>query len=259
MARFQSAQEMGRALVGLMQDPVSARDRLARFQEQMTALNKAPKRVPATKMSPPIIDADPASLTTDAGEPGLALSFGDVERPVRPVRRVSDAREGKTRSFDWEAWIPSVALVAAIAIIGFTSHQLWLEREAAVPVEPVVEVSAATVAPQAPLPDVSPPPVAEPEPTAPQQELVSTPAASIPLDVGGEGTVTISSLPRAKVYIDGEFVRNTPLFRHTIPSGAREVELRAKDGRSHSFRLNVRNGSEINRVWSFEEAKFVGQ
>ena len=98
------------------------------------------------------------------------------------------------------------------------------------------------------------------EPAKPQAtENVPASTVQVPLDLGGEGTVTISSLPRAKVYIDGDFVRNTPLFRHTVPSGARMIELKAKDGRTHQFRLNVRKGAEINRVWSFEEAKFVGQ
>ena len=82
---------------------------------------------------------------------------------------------------------------------------------------------------------------------------------SVPIELGGEGIVTISSLPRAKVYVDGEFVRTTPLFRHTVPSGAREIELKTKDGRSHTFKLNVRKGAELNRVWSFGEGKFVGQ
>jgi hypothetical protein len=70
--------------------------------------------------------------------------------------------------------------------------------------------------------------------------------------------VTISSIPRARVSIDGEFVRTTPVFRHTIKAGAREVRLQTDDGRSHTFTLDVRDGADINRVWSFETDGWVG-
>jgi hypothetical protein len=106
-----------------------------------------------------------------------------------------------------------------------------------------------------PTPQVAP----EPEPIVAvvvEPTVEAQPAS--PIDPDGEGRVTISSLPKAKVYIDGDFVRSTPLFRYTIPAGARDIELRTADGRSHQFRLNVRDGADINRVWSFEEARFVG-
>jgi len=270
MARFDSAQSMGRALVGLMQDPVSARDRLCRFQEQMTVLDKAPKRVSAAPAIPVVEESDPVSLTTEAGEPGLALSFGDVERPVRPVRRVEKSVTAGPRH-DWENWILPVFVVVAIAILGFTADRLWSERQGSTTVEEVSIAAKAVVPADTTAASVSPPPVAaRVEPVAPTVPVVAAPAVEAvtepeaaapsgpPIDVDGEGRVTISSLPKAKVYIDGEFVRNTPLFRHMVSAGARNVELRTADGRSHQFRLNVRDGANINRVWSFEESRFVG-
>ncbi len=284
MARFRNAQEMGKALVGLMQDPVSARDRLSHFQERMTGLNKAPKRTPVAKTpQQPMVDADPVSLTTEAGAPGLSLSFGDVERPVRPVRRVAEQAGSNRPALEWERLVLPCFVLAAIAILGFTSYRLWMERGATasvVSVEVAEAVPSSTGTPSVQAVSIAPKPVPAaptPPPVTPTKEPVVPPPAvakgvanppavgtaaeahTIPLDLGGEGTVTISSLPRAKVYIDGEFVRTTPLFRHTVPSGARNVELRTKDGKSHQFRLNVRNGADINRVWSFEESKFVGQ
>ncbi|MGB0641049.1 MAG: PEGA domain-containing protein, partial [Myxococcota bacterium] len=78
------------------------------------------------------------------------------------------------------------------------------------------------------------------------------------VEVAGEGVITISSIPTARVSIDGKFVRTTPVFRHTVKAGAREVSLKASDGRSHSFTLDVRDGADISRVWSFEAAGWVG-
>jgi serine/threonine protein kinase len=261
MARFDSAQSMGRALVSLMQDPVSARDRLSHFQEQMTVLDKAPKRLPSAPAPPPVEEMDPASLTTDAGAPGLALSFGDVERPVRPVRRV-DKGVVQRPPFDWGNWVLPVFVVVAIAILGFTFDRLWSEGQGVAEPEEVMAaadvVSSAGPTPvvvKRPTPQVAP----EPEPIVAvvvEPTVEAQPAS--PIDPDGEGRVTISSLPKAKVYIDGDFVRSTPLFRYTIPAGARDIELRTADGRSHQFRLNVRDGADINRVWSFEEARFVG-
>ena len=50
-----------------------------------------------------------------------------------------------------------------------------------------------------------------------------------------------------------------PLFKHDVPAGARSIELKTNDGKTHSFKLDVRNGADIHKVWSFNEGKFVGK
>ena len=84
--------------------------------------------------------------------------------------------------------------------------------------------------------------------------------AGVPVPVSivrdGEGLVTISSIPRADVYVDGQLIRKTPLFKHEVQAGARAVRLVASDGRTHEFKLDVRDGADINKVWSFDEGRF---
>ncbi len=93
------------------------------------------------------------------------------------------------------------------------------------------------------------------------RQATSTPFTPEPIAVerDGEGLITISSLPRADVYVDGKRVRKTPLFKHEVNAGAREVRLVTADGRSHSFKLDVRDGSDIHKVWSFDDGRFVGR
>ncbi|MAY79988.1 MAG: hypothetical protein CL930_04300 [Deltaproteobacteria bacterium] len=273
-ARFESALAMGRALASLVQDPLLARERLNRFQGKLLALNNESGR-PASSVAQKNADAADISRTGQTEGPGLPIAIGDVARPVRPVRRVSE-EEKTERIFRPSSLALPAFMVAAMAILSFTSYRLWQEGTVqeepaptpalaqAVPdsVETVVEPPAPppkvvkkrvpTVKPVAPVAEktvsVKPAPVAE----------VVTEAVSVPVEIGGEGVVTISSIPTARVSIDGTFVRTTPVFRHTVKAGAREVTLKAADGRSHSFTLDVRDGADISRVWSFESAAWVG-
>jgi hypothetical protein len=74
----------------------------------------------------------------------------------------------------------------------------------------------------------------------------------------GQGRITISSIPRSEVYVDGKLIKSTPLFKHDVPAGARSIELKTNKGQTHSFKLDVRNGADIHKVWSFNDGKFVG-
>ena len=257
MARFESALSMGRALSDLIQDPISARDGLNRFQEQMASLNGLGGTARGAAGRPDLsrnlgLDADPVSLTTEAGEPGLPLSFGDVERPVRPVRRV-EAEAPAVSDIDFERLLVPVLVLAAIAVLAFTSMRLFQEGSTpSVSDQPAVaeEVAEAIESSESAAP--SPPPVAAAPPP------VAAAPTSVPVEIGGEGWMTISSIPSASVYVDGKLIRTTPLFRYLTPAGSREIELRAKDGRTHTFRLNITDGADLNRVWSFEDGRFVG-
>jgi len=270
-ARFESALAMGRALSGLVQDPVSAREGLHRFQTHVSALNektKVVRKVSSTKA--PAVDADPRSVTEEVAEPGLPLSFGDVERPVRPVRRMGEETAATTMQIDWGRLVLPVYIAVAIGILAFTSLRLFNEGEGppsavgpvaaeSAPAEPVVEPVKAV--PSKPVVVAEPPTVAA-EPAQPKAQAVpaaaTQPVAPVATVRDGDGLITISSIPRAKVFVDGQLVRSTPLFKHEVDAGAREIRLELADGRSHSFKLDVRNGADIHRVWSFDEGKFVG-
>ena len=101
-------------------------------------------------------------------------------------------------------------------------------------------------------PEPRPEPVVEPVAVAPAP-------AKVAVNRPGQGRITISSIPRAQVYVDGKLIKSTPLFKHDVPAGARSIELKTNDGKTHSFKLDVRNGADIHKVWSFSEGKFVGK
>jgi hypothetical protein len=129
------------------------------------------------------------------------------------------------------------------------------------PVSPAAPAPAApktpTPAPAAPPPEAPAPapaaPVA-PEPIAPPPPA---PAATAPAAAPRQtGTVTIGADLRAKVSIDGAFVRFTPLFRYEIRPGTHTVLLQSDDGRTTSFQVEVVAGQDQRRVWSFERNAF---
>jgi hypothetical protein len=66
-------------------------------------------------------------------------------------------------------------------------------------------------------------------------------------------------VPKAQVIIDGRFVRSSPLFRHEAVAGTRTVTLIAEDGRRTTFQVDVPEGGEVRRVWSFETGGFISQ
>ena len=286
-ARYESALAMGRALSALVKDPVSAREGLRRFQSQVTALNEQTKVVRKTGSTPSVAaqEGGPQSITNEMGPSGLPLSFGDIERPVRPVHRVA-AKASEPVRVDWGRLALPAYIAVAVGILAFTSVQLLGEASSSAeiaaenvestrgnPSAPVSETatkvpSEAVVvpppAPQAVNRIATDPPVVS-KTTAPAPVAASTPAAAstgagVPVPVSivrdGEGLVTISSIPRADVYVDGQLIRKTPLFKHEVPAGARSVRLVASDGRTHEFKLDVRDGADINKVWSFDEGRF---
>jgi hypothetical protein len=54
-------------------------------------------------------------------------------------------------------------------------------------------------------------------------------------------------------------VRSSPLFRHEAVAGTRTVTLIAEDGRRTTFQVDVPEGGEVRRVWSFETGGFISQ
>ncbi|MFN7147562.1 MAG: PEGA domain-containing protein, partial [Myxococcota bacterium] len=96
-------------------------------------------------------------------------------------------------------------------------------------------------------------PATEPPATAPAATLSPTPA---PEAKRATGLLTISSMPRAQVMIDGQYVRYTPLFQHVVPAGSHSVVLVAEDGRRKSFKVEVGADTETRRIWLFDEDKW---
>ncbi len=114
-----------------------------------------------------------------------------------------------------------------------------------------------------PQSEAAPTPTPEPAPAeaaAPAEVVAADPEpAPAPANDGALGLVTISSLPRSKVVIDGAFVKHTPLFRHELTVGRHVVELTTDDGRSTRFVVDVVEGDEVRRVWHFDQGTWIEQ
>ena len=246
-ARYRDASAMGQALSALVSDPVKAKEQLIRVQARLTDLNRpdAPDRAVAPS-SGPISD-----VASQASGPGLPISVGDVQGPARVV---APARVSGPVEIDFKRIALPLYAVLAFSIIVFTAHKLWRERRA-VQVPPPVAVQPAPVAPDTepvtPAPEVAKPPAPPPPAPPPPPKSVQTAA--------GVGLLTVSSLPRSKVFIDGKFARFTPVFRTELPAGTHQVELRTEDGESHTFSVDVIQGKVVNRVWSFNQEAWVTQ
>ncbi|HJN73164.1 MAG TPA: serine/threonine-protein kinase [Myxococcota bacterium] len=97
--------------------------------------------------------------------------------------------------------------------------------------------------------------VGEPVEEVVEEAKVEAPAA--PRSAATTGLLTVSSLPRSKVIVDGQFVRFTPLYEHELPAGPHTVRLETDDGRYTRFRVDVPAGGEIRRIWHFEQGAWV--
>jgi diacylglycerol kinase family enzyme len=81
-------------------------------------------------------------------------------------------------------------------------------------------------------------------------------AAVAPKPSHANGSLTISSMPRAQVMIDGEYVRVTPIFQHSVTAGTHTVLLVTEDGRRKSFRVEVSADHETRKIWLFDEDRW---
>ncbi|MFZ5481925.1 MAG: protein kinase domain-containing protein [Myxococcota bacterium] len=119
--------------------------------------------------------------------------------------------------------------------------------------------AASAAVPAAP---VEPPPepvvvvVAEEPPVRIAPTRTAEPAATATAPKKGEGILTISSMPRAQVMIDGQYVRFTPLFQHTVAAGSHTVVLVAEDGRRKTFKVDVPANGQVKRIWLFDEERW---
>ncbi len=149
-----------------------------------------------------------------------------------------------------------------------SSAESLREVDEPVPEPPPVEVApvpeppppAPKPTPRAPEPTrpKPPEPVPTPQPT-PREEPPAPPSPPPAVEdaAAGRGKLTISSIPRAQVIVDGKFIRNSPLYRFDVPSGTRVITLIDPDGRRKTFSVQVDNGADVRKVWSFDEDRFV--
>jgi serine/threonine protein kinase len=246
-ARFGDADAMGRALSQLVSDPAATREQLIRLQQRLSELDQpgAPERAAA---APKSATSEYTLTPTRSSGGGLPVAIGDAHGPASVPERT--ANTSRSVDIDLRSVAVPLFLCVAAAIIAFTGWRLYTERQhvswnAPTRVEPAPE-TVVVPAPAEPL---------VPEVAIIRQALVEEAAADEP---AGIGYLTVSSLPRSKVMVDGLFVRYTPMFRTELGSGSHDVSLIADDGRATTFQVHIRAGQITNRVWSFEQGAWMG-
>lgn len=257
-ARFVDADAMGRTLSDLVRDPVSTRDALIRLQKRLVELSKSDVQKRPASAVKPVMDA---SNTADAPVAGLPVAIGDARRPApMPEPPASTVKPALPTVVDLRLVAVPLFFCVAVVVIGFTGWRLYKEQQdvswAAPPAVQTVEEAKVN-----PAPDVAPNvPPSEPIEAVPLVENPGPVGVTAPVeDPSGIGHLTVSALPRAKVWVDGEFVRHTPMYRTPLSAGHHAVRLETDDGRTYAFQVRVRAGAETNRVWSFDQGVWMGE
>ena len=273
-ARFRSCRELSQAMGRLVPDPASSREQLVSFFGTLRTLSG--ESAPGPRSGPSAVDSAGSVMTMDKALPGLPIAVGNGRHPYRepaPMPAQPEIEGGLSTG--------AIAMLGvAVCVIGFTLFMLFA-RPTGEPVPPVEPVPADVVndpvleavddllAP-ATEPVVEPvlvepvvePVVVEPGPETPRLTPKPKPKAVVVQptpEPAGLGMLTISSLPRSKVIVDGQFVRYTPLCQHEIDAGAHSVRLETDDGRRTTFKVEVPTNGEVRRIWHFETGQWVEQ
>ena len=242
-ARYATAADFGRALSSLLPDPITARDEVVRFYQELHELADRPP----TKEAPVAASSLPDAASVPAQEP---------------------AEPGRFATFAVGALLSAGQLVA----VGLTAVTLLTEPTEPPPPAPVVVAPA----PEAPVEQAAaeaPPP--EPEAVTgklvrrarePPDELPPAEASAAPQEGSPEvaeeppvdadmGTVVVGSKQPAEVYIGGQYVSQAPVTQQ-LPPGRYAVALIANDGRRRTFQVELDAGERVKKVWDFDRMEW---
>jgi serine/threonine protein kinase len=149
---------------------------------------------------------------------------------------------GRPRQRRWWPLAIALAGIAAIAAV------IVLTREPQ-PTAAAQPVAIANVAPDAAsdaaieVVAIDAPPIKKPVVVAKKK---APPAPPPPAEPQAPGTFSIASKPFARIYIDGKYIGETPLFRHRIAAGPHAVKAVLEDGRQKTFQIKVAPEREVN-------------
>jgi serine/threonine protein kinase len=243
-ARYRSAEEFGRALSGLIEEPIGVRDDVRAFYQAVDVLGR-PSANPSSPSSPP-----------------------------RSVRGVGGESAGlRLPKFSSGTMGSIIAVVLSVLVLGLVVQVTFGERPERV--APVVEAPSVQRAPPAqsvgaPEPSVVPEPfdgeeapvrvvVVRPEPepeVVPEAVIVSEDEEVVQETPEGMGLLEIGSIQAGyEVYIDGSYVRPTP-GGIPYPSGRHAVAVVARDGVRKVFTVDLVAGERIRRIWDFERLEW---
>lgn len=265
-ARYPNCASMAMDLASLIPEPISAREQLLRFYSTVLALDRS-EGAAVERSSSTFSRAGISKGTMDPYSAGLPVAVGNERHPHQVA---IDERPAAPPERHWStgalAWMG-----VGLLVVAFVSVKLFWPDPVEEPevrssvLSPPVEVTP-TPKPEAvvlePTPEVQPPPP-EPVKVAPPKQTpkVERPTPKVdappPEPKGAPGLLTVSSLPKAQVSVDGTVVGQTPLYQYSLKAGSHKVVLTAEDGRSKSFNLNVSPGQESRRIWHFEREEWV--
>ena len=121
---------------------------------------------------------------------------------------------------------------------------ITLEEEAEKVRPPSIVRPPPLVPPPTPITPPPTPPPQPPPPTTPPTKVLAR----------GEGTLSIQTVPWTKVYINGRYVRTTPLMGHKLPSGRYRVNLVNEDfGIQKTITVNIEPGAHVKNTIRFNE------
>jgi serine/threonine-protein kinase len=283
MARYSSALEFSRALAKLVPDPIVTRDALIDFQKKISTLEATRLSGGDLVRSHSTLSRVPSSKSMHSGIP---VAVGNVHRArsaaeIHPAahRSAADSRKSRTAKGPGTVYLAFVG--AALCVLVFTVLQIVSGEPTTSESTPEVQIRSRTedirVPARAPvivqppkqaldLPVVKPKVIA-PAPPRPKPAVVkkSGPVATPvivpqkPLQpvVAETGLVSISSWPKARVYVDGVYLQDSPLNRHALPVGAHTVRLVTDDGRTHQFAVEAVQDRTVRKIWHFDENAWI--
>ena len=288
-ARYGTAADFGRALSALLPDPITARDEVTRFYETIAALHAGRTVATAAPISPSVpasIGASMAAASHGApvsteGARGVTIIAGVTLAVVVVLGLVVGGVV--LLLAPWSQPEPTVDAPSMADVIDLSEPPPTPTPVVAPESEPepprravparAVPARSVTVPEPEPEPEPALPVVDEPvtvrvvrrpEPDPEPEVIVRVPAVSRPVDepepepavVVATGVLTISATEAAEVYIDGRYVRATPLVRREISAGEHIITIVASDGRRKAFALDVEAGTEVRRVWDFDRGSW---
>lgn len=284
-ARYPSAAEFGRALSALLPDPITARDEVTRFYQQVDALasGKAPgvrpERAEPANASASMVEPAPAprgpslwtlaaftlavatavllcvGLAAFAASPlpgqiwaSITARPAPVEAPALSGLAADEPAGPAGEGAPGEArGAPSraVRLPPAESIAAAEDAPIAKRATPAAPSEPETVIVRVNRKPAPPAPSPVDAPVAAPTPE---------PVAEVP---AGFGHLTISALPSGfTVYIDGKLVNRGPVSDREFAAGHHLVTITAADGRTKQFEVDLAVDQSLKRIWDFDRAEF---
>jgi eukaryotic-like serine/threonine-protein kinase len=70
--------------------------------------------------------------------------------------------------------------------------------------------------------------------------------ATPPVEARAPGMFSIASKPFARIYLDGAYVDQTPIYKHRVGAGPHTIRAVLEDGREKTFRIVIASDAEVN-------------